>query len=217
MKTKKLVTAAMLLAIATVLSIIQIIKLPFGGSVTLVSMLPIILIAYIYGVKFGLLSALVYSLLQMLTGLDTITAFFLPGDSKMPVSAAVCVCLLDYVLAYTVLGIGGIFKHKLKNSVTEICLGAFAATFARYIMHVISGTIFFGAWAEWFFENPSGLSQISLFRGFCDWVANNFSGISLSLFYSAVYNGCYMLPEIIITTAATPIVYRILLKDKMIV
>ncbi len=210
MKTKKLVTTAMLLAIAVVLSFVQIFKLPFGGSITLVSMLPIILISYMYGTKWGLFSAFVYSLLQMLTGMDTVAAFFMPGDSQMAVGAALGVCLIDYVLAYTVLGFGGIFKGKFKSGVSEICLGAFVAVLLRYIMHIISGAIFFGAWAEWFFADATGLSQIAAFKGFCSWVMNNLKGGTLSLFYSVVYNGSYMIPEIITTTIITPIVYKIL-------
>ena len=54
MKTKKLVTTAMLLAMAVLLSLVQVLKLPFGGSVTLVSMLPVVLIAYMFGTKWGL-------------------------------------------------------------------------------------------------------------------------------------------------------------------
>ena len=115
MKTKKLVTTAMLLAMAVLLSLVQVLKLPFGGSVTLVSMLPVVLIAYMFGTKWGLFSAFVYSLLQMLTGMDTVTAFFMPGDSQMALGAALCVCLIDYILAYTMLGFGGIFKGKFLN------------------------------------------------------------------------------------------------------
>lgn len=210
MKTKKIVTTAMLLAIAVVLSLVKIINLPFGGSVTLASMVPIIIISYMYGVKWGVFSAFVYAVLQLLTGIDTIAAFFLPGSSKMHLWAALSVCFIDYILAYTMLGLGGIFKGRLKKRASEICVGALFAVFLRYLMHIISGAIFFGTWAEWFFSDYTGLSQISVLKGFCTWVMNNFSGKSLALFYSLIYNGCYMLPEIIITAIAVPIVYKIL-------
>ena len=215
MKTKKLVTTAMMLAIAVLLSLIQIFKLPFGGSVTLVSMMPIVIVSYMYGVKWGFFTAFAYSILQMLTGMDTVSAFFLPGDSQMALGAALCVCLIDYVFAYTVLGIAGIFKGKFNNSSLEICLGAVAALFLRYIMHIISGAIFFGAWAEWFFADGTGLMQISALKGFCSWVMNNITGGSLAVFYSIVYNGSYMIPEIVITAIVTPIVYKVIEKSKI--
>lgn len=215
MKTKKLVTTAMMLAIAVLLSLVQIFKLPFGGSVTLVSMMPIVIVSYMYGVKWGFFTAFAYSILQMLTGMDTVSAFFLPGDSQMALGAALCVCLIDYVLAYTMLGTAGVFKGKFKNSTLEICLGTVVALFLRYIMHIISGAIFFGAWAEWFFADGTGLMQISALKGFCSWVMNNITGGSLAVFYSIVYNGSYMIPEIIITAIVTPIVYKVLEKSKI--
>ncbi|MBQ4630743.1 MAG: energy-coupled thiamine transporter ThiT [Clostridia bacterium] len=212
MKTKKLVTTAMLLAFALILSLIQIIKLPFGGSVTLVSMLPVILIGYMYGIKYGLCSAFVYSILQMLVGFGTVSAFFLPGDSQMALTSAVLICVIDYVFAYSVLGLGGLFKNKIKNDTLAFCIGVTVCILLRYIMHIISGYIFFGAWAEWFFADSTGLSQIGALKGFCSWVMSNFGGKSLSLFYSVIYNGSYMLPELIITLLVSPVVTRILKK-----
>jgi len=216
MKTKKLVTTAMLLAFALVLSLIQVIQMPFGGSVTLVSMLPVILIGYMYGTKWGILSAFVYSILQLLTGMGTVSAFFLPGEGQMALPSAICICTIDYILAYTALGIGGIFKTKLKTPTAQLCLGAIAAMLLRYLMHIISGAIFFGAWAQWFFADSTGLSQISFMSGFCHWVMNNMEGNALSIFYSIVYNGAYMIPEIIITTLVAPIIYKILDKSKVV-
>jgi len=215
MKTKKLVTTAMLLAFALVLSLIQVIQMPFGGSVTLVSMLPVILIGYMYGTRWGMLSAFVYSVLQLLAGMGTVSSFFLPGEGQMALPSAICICIIDYILAYSVLGFGGIFRGKLKTQTAQICFGAIVAMMLRYLMHIISGAIFFGAWAEWFFADSTGLSQISFMAGFCDWVMNSMKGNTLSIFYSIVYNGAYMIPEIIITTIFIPIVYKILNKAKV--
>ena len=206
MKTKKLVVSAMMIAIATVLSLIQPFQLPFGGGITLASMMPIVILAYIYGTKWGLFSAVVYSIVQMITGMKTISAFFLPGDSQMTLFAALGVCLVDYILAYTVLGLGGIFKGKFRSSGAEVCLGALVALFARYLMHIISGSIFFGAWAEWFFTQE-GFSAIG------EKIMNTFSGGALALVYSVFYNGLYMIPEIIITAIVAPIIYKALEKS----
>lgn len=216
MKTKKTVTSAMLIAFALILSFVQIFALPFGGSITLVSMLPVILTGYLFGMKTGLIAAFAYSVLQMIAGFGTVSAFFLPGDSQMAPFSAICICLIDYVLAYTVLGFGGILKGRLKNETKELCIGVVVCVMLRYIMHIISGYIFFGAWAEWFFADSTGLSQISAFKGFCNWVMDTFSGDGLALVYSIVYNGAYMIPELIITLVAAPVVYRVLKKSKTI-
>ncbi len=214
MKTKKTITSSMLIGLGLILSIVQILTLPFGGSVTLISMLPVIMASYLFGLKTGLTAAFAYSLLQMLVGFGTVSAFFLPGDSQMAPFAAISVCLIDYVLAYTVLGFGGIFKGKLKSETKELCLGTFFCVMLRYIMHIISGYIFFGAWAQWFFADSTGLSQIGFMKDFCSWVMNTFEGSGLSLFYSIVYNGAYMIPEMIITIIAAPLVFKILKKSK---
>ena len=209
MKTKRLVTTAMLIAVATALSIFQPFQLPFGGGITIASMMPIVIIAYCYGTSWGLFSAFIFSLLQMLLGLKTVTAFFLPGDSQMILWQAIIVCLLDYVVAYTVLGFGGIFKNKIKNDGVAICLGSIVALLLRYITHIISGAIFFGAWAEWFFTQEG-------FYAIGNTIMNTFSGAGLSWIYSIFYNGTYMLPEIIITAILTPIVYKALSKANLV-
>jgi len=212
MKTKKIVTSAMLIAFALILSFVQIFVLPFGGSITLVSMLPVILAGYLFGTKTGLIAAFAYSVLQMIAGFGTVSAFFLPGDSQMAPFAAISICLIDYVFAYTVLGLGGVFRPYCKKEISSMVLGVFLTITLRYIMHIISGYIFFGQWAEWFFSDSTGLSQITVFKGFCDWVMNNLSGNGLALVYSVTYNGAYMIPELIITLAVTPIVFKAIRK-----
>ena len=114
-KTKRLTESAMLLAMAIVLELVSkmvIPELPFGGQVTLVSMLPVVLISYRHGVKWGLVSGFCYALLEMVIGAKTVAAAFQPGyfgDGAM-IGNAMLMCLLDYVLAFTVLGLGGIFR-----------------------------------------------------------------------------------------------------------
>ena len=214
MNTKKLVTTSMLLAAAVMLSLIKLFELPFGGTVTPASMMPVILIAYIYGTRWGIFSAFVFSILQLVTGMGTVSAFFLPGDNHMPLASAILICLIDYIAAYTVLGFSGMFKSKIKSDMSSLVLGCVFACALRCIMHIISGALFFGAWAEWFFSDSTGLSQISAFKGFCTWVINRFSGIELSLLYSAIYNLFYMIPETVITILAVVPVYRMLLKTE---
>lgn len=209
MKTKKLITSAMLIALATVLSVLQPFQLPFGGGITVASMMPIVIIAFVYGTKAGLFSGFVFSLLQMLLGAKTVAAFFMPGDSQMVLWQAVCVCLLDYIVAYTVLGFGGIFKGKIKSDAASVCIGSVFALMLRYIVHIVSGAIFFGAWAEWFFTQDG-------FYAIGETIMQTFSGASLAWIYSIFYNGLYMLPEIVITAIVTPAVYFALKRANLV-
>ncbi len=199
--TVRLVESALLIAIAAVLELISKalgLELPFGGTITLASMFPIVLIAYKYGTKWGLLSGFTYSLVQMLLGAKTVSAMFLPGDDQMVLWQAICICLLDYVLAYTLLGLGGIFKGKFKKPAAELALGAFVALLLRYLVHIVSGAIFYGAYAEWFFTQEG-------FYSIGEKILGTFSGSSLAIAYSIFYNGLYMVPEIILTTVVAAI------------
>ena len=203
--TKKLTVSAMMIAVATSLAaicaVIPFLNFPFGGGFTICSMLPIVIVSYMYGVKWGLFTGGVYSIIQMILGNGTIAALFTPSDdSFMGFGAAVAICLIDYILAYTALGLGGIFRKKIKNKALALCLGCVLALSIRYLCHIVSGYIFYGLWAEWFFGDAIGQLAVS------EWVLNTFSGASLSMVYSIVYNGCYMIPEIVITAlAAIPV------------
>lgn len=206
-KTKRLTESAMLLAVAIVLELISkmiIPEMPFGGQVTLVSMLPVVLISYRHGVKWGLVSGVTYAFLEMALGAKTVAAAFQPGyfgDGVMILNAFI-MCLLDYLVAFTVLGLGGIFRNKLKNSGLALMLGAGVALCARYLAHIASGYILFAGWAEWFFTQD----------GFPAWGASlvaNLSSEALGLVYSVVYNGFYMIPEIILTMVVSVLIARI--------
>ena len=207
MKTKRLTESAMLIALAVVLEIVGksvIPPMPFGGQLTIVSMLPIVLISYRHGVKWGLISGFGYSLIQMALGAGTVTAAFQPGyfgDSAM-LGNALLMCLLDYVAAYTLLGLGGIFRGRLKNHGAALLWGSVAALSARYLCHILSGYILFSGWAEWFFTQ----------EGFPAWGASLVAALTpemLGFVYSVVYNGMYMVPEIILTAIAAVLVARV--------
>ena len=208
-KTKKLVTSAMLIALGTALSflaeMIPFLNLPFGGTITPASLLPLILISYCYGLRWGLGSAFVFSLLQMAVGFRTVAGLFLPdSDSYMGSAlAAFLILLLDYVFAFTAVGLGGLFRNKTERK-SALVWGSVFALFLCYLFHTLSGAIFYGAWAEWFFTESAAKNF-----PFSQAVMEHFSGFSLSLVYSLVYNGCYMLPEILITALASLSVSRI--------
>ena len=163
--TKKLTESAVMLALSVVLSYFKLVDLPYGGSITLFSMLPIVVIAYRFGKLWGLLLGFSYSVIQLMFGLNNLSY----ATSAL---AAVAIIVLDYVFAFTILGLGGIFKGKLKNQRQEIVLGTALVAFLRYVFHVISGCT---VWA--------GLSIPT----------------TDAFVYSIIYNATYMLPELIIT------------------
>ena len=131
-RTKQLAESAVMVAAATVLSLITVIKMPYGGSVTPFSMLPIIIIAYRYGTVSGLVTGLCYGLIQMILGASNLSYATSFG-------AAVAIILLDYLIAFGAMGLAGVFKKAVKDPVASITLGTILACFVRYICHVISG------------------------------------------------------------------------------
>ncbi len=139
---RKLTEAAILIAMATVLSMIKF-DLPFGGGVTVVSMLPIVLYAHRHGMKWGVFAAFVYSLLQLVLGLDNVSY----ASSAV---AAVGIILFDYVVAYTVIGLASVFGSSRKG----VFLGILFAFLLRTLCHVITGALI---WGEWMPETFMGM------------------------------------------------------------
>lgn len=170
-KTKVLVEGAVMVALATVLSFIRVFKLPWGGSITLLSMLPIVLFSIRRGVKSGLTVSLVYALLQFAQGI--MDGLF--GWGLTPAMLVACI-LLDYIGAFTVLGIAGLFRKKgLPGWIGGITL----AVVLRFLFHFLSGVVIWKSFG-------------SLWNGF---------STENTYLYSFLYNGCYMLPELIFTLA----------------
>lgn len=170
--TRMLVESAILIAIASVLNEFVAFKAPwaFGGSVTLGSMLPMVLISWRWGLKQGLFSAFVFALLQMMIGFSNVTY----GQTVAQMAA---IALLDYILAYTAYGLGGLFRGKLKSRPAELAAGIVLAGALRFTCHFLSG------WMIWdaLWPNDKGLS---------------------GAMYSLIYNGGYILPDVFIALTA---------------
>ena len=143
--TLALCEAGIMIALSTVLAMLKLIDMPYGGSVTFAQMLPILIYAYRHGPKYGMGAALTASMIQLLLGLENFS--YLPLVTWYSI---VVLALLDYVVAYSAFGIAGFLKNKLdyKNA---MLVGALSASIIRYLCHVISG---FTAWTA--FELPSG-------------------------------------------------------------
>ena len=211
-RIKRLTVSAMMLALATVLAIIcayiPFLNLPFGGGFTVASMLPVVIVAYMYGTKWGLFTASCYSVIQIIMSLTqgaggTVMALFMPAsDDFMGYGAGVAVIVIDYIIAYTVLGFGGIFRERIENKTGALVLGTVVALSLRYLAHIVSGYIFYGAWAEWFFTQDG-------FYAIGNVILDAFSGQALSIVYSVFYNGLFMIPEIVITALVAVAVSRI--------
>jgi len=208
-KTRRLTESAMLIAVAIVLELISklfIPEFPFGGQITLVSMLPIVLISYRHGVKWGFVASAAYALIEMAIGTKTLMAAFQPdyfGDGVMIVNA-ITMCLLDYVVAFTALGLGGISRNRIQKPGVALMAGSLVALGARYVAHVLSGYILFAGYAEWFFTHEN--------FPFPELGATLIAELSPSLLgfvYSLTYNAMYMIPEMIFTAAVSLLLARV--------
>ena len=145
--------ASLCIALSFILSYVKLYEMPQGGSITLASMIPILMFAYAYGTAPGLLVGFAYGLLQFIQG----------GWFVHPIQF-----LLDYPLAFSMLGFAGIGR-KLPDQWGMIP-GIIAAVSLRFVCAFLTGVFFWGESA----------------------------GEQSVLMYSAVYNGAYLIPETLI-------------------
>ena len=139
MVTRQLVFCAMAMALAFITSYLKLFNMPWGGSVTLCSMLFIVLVANWYGPKTGVLVGLAYGILQFIQE-PYVLSFF-----------QVC---CDYILAFAALGIAGFFA-KSKHGLLK---GYIAAVIARGAFHALGGYIY---WMDYMPDNfPKALTSV---------------------------------------------------------
>lgn len=197
-KTKRITTTGVLIALSAILALIKIFDLPYGGSITLAGMVPIIILGYKYGIKWGLFSGFVYSIIEAILGATTSQAFagmYDPENAAMSIFNIVLMAFLDYIVAFTVLGLSGMFRNKVKNDIVAITLGGTVVVLLRLLAHFLSGFILWGSYAEWFFTDVMN-------NNFGQSILNNYSGTTLALVYSLIYNASYMIPNLIVTVVA---------------
>ena len=132
--TYKLAVCAIMVALGAVLSLVKVVQMPFGGSVTLLSMLPCAMVSVMLGLKWGLAASFVESVIQLAFG---ITMDGVLGWGLTP-AMLIGTILLDYILAYTVIGLAGAFRSK---GYVGICVGTGLAVFLRFVCHLISGPV----------------------------------------------------------------------------
>lgn len=139
--TKQLVFSSAALALAFVTSYIKIVPMPWGGSITLCSMLFVTLVGYWYGPRIGLTAGFAYGLLQ----------FIQDGGSYIlsPLQAG-----LDYVFAFAALGLSGLFYKKTNGLIK----GYIFAVLTRGLLHTIGGYLY---WMEYMPETfPKSLAPV---------------------------------------------------------
>ncbi len=164
---RALVEGAMMVSLSTVLSIFKLVDMPYGGSVTIASAFPMLILAYRLGVLWGCGAGLVYAGIQQLLGLSNLS--YVTGWQSI-----LAVIFLDYIIAFTLVGLGGIFRKLCNNQKTALIAGAVLVSVLRYACHVISGAT---VWAGLSIPNEA------------------------ALIYSFGYNATYMIPETIILIA----------------
>lgn len=162
--SKSIAYAAICIAMSFALSYLRIVRMPQGGSITPASLLPLMLYAFMFGAKKGIFAGFIYGLLQALQSPDGVIH---PAQF-----------VLDFPLAFACMGLAGLFANlKALNKLPQVqfLLGGIIAGLGRFIMHFISGTFAFGAYA------PEGQPA---------WL------------YSLGYQAGYVLPDVAIAVVA---------------
>ena len=138
---RQLVFSAIAIAIAFALSYVKIFHMPWGGSVTLCSMLFITMVGYWYGPKIGIIVGFTYGILQFIQG----------GGDYILSPMQIC---LDYIVAFAALGLSGFFS-KFKNGLT---VGFLVGIIARGAFHALGGYLY---WMDYMPENfPASLAAV---------------------------------------------------------
>jgi len=173
MNTKSITKGAMMAALATILSYITVYTLPNGGSITAASMVPIIIIALTCDFKTAIMTSMTYSVVQLLIKPQ------LPPAQEF--AAFIAAILLDYIIAFSVLGLAGIFAMPFGNKRIGAVFATVMVTFIRFVCHYISGITIWASYA------PEGTPV---------WI------------YSLTYNGSYMALEGIISVIVIMFIYN---------
>lgn len=171
-KLRSLCEGAILVAAATALSYLKLFELPQGGSVC-IGMLPIFIYCVRWGWKSGLLASFAYGLLQLIFD----GAYAWSWQSM----------LLDYVLAFTVLGFSGIFAGQKRG----IFYGTVLGCILRFIVHYVAGVTI------WRIYGPTELFNTTFLN---------------PRLYSAVYNGSYVAIDMVLCLVIFALLYKPLKK-----
>ncbi len=145
-KTRIIVEGALMIALATILSNIKIFSLPYGGSISL-EMIPLVLMAYRHGTKWGVFTAFVHAVLQMIIGFSNV--MYCPT-----LLTQIGCILLDYIIAFSVLGLAKMFSDLFgEKKLLGVVLGTAIVCLLRFLCSYISGAWIWGAYMPDTFDN----------------------------------------------------------------
>ena len=171
---RRLTWTSLLISMSLILSRIEIsVFFPTGGSVTLFSVVPLIMLSFKYGYKWGVVSGGTFGLIHLLT-----TNLKFQG---LNIFSIVCSVILDYILSYAVIGLASIFKFenqkkfkdvkKIKNTKKSLVFGTIFSFFLKFLIHLISGLIVFCPVLKSFLK---------------------------TILYDIIYNMSYIIPEMLL-------------------
>ncbi len=193
----------LLMLFALGLSYIEIFKWPFGAYITLANFVPLLVIVYKYGVKWGLFTGLVFGLIK--GGLDV---FLFKTVQDIPAADIGVTFALDFVVAYFVLGLAGVFRDKIKSDMAGNLLGGGFAIILNWAAHFVARFMIYGKQADVCLREMkdsfvgtklAGTSVESFFANMCDSVIANHTGSYRGEIYSFIYTATYMAPELVIS------------------
>jgi thiamine transporter len=142
-KTYSLAESAVMIALSIALfAVSDAIPWPFlyGGGFSLFGQVPIIIVSYRHGLKYGLAASSALALFEMLMGFKNFS--YVNG-----LAAWLIVAFADYLIAFGCLGLGGIFKGRFKNQTAELVTGGLIVCFIRFLCHFVSGVTIWGGYA----------------------------------------------------------------------
>lgn len=167
--TRDIAYAGVAISLSFVLSFIKITPVQYGGSITLASFAPLLIYAYYFGFAKALVCGLIYGLLQFI---------------QDPYVLTPATFTLDYLLAFASVSVMGLFSNQ-KLSALTVTLGTTASILTRFLMHFISGILYFNHGSIW--VNLPAESAVS---------------------YSLLYQTVYLIPDLAICLTAMLILYK---------
>ena len=182
-KTHVLTESAIMVALSiAIFAVSDLLPWPFiyGGGFSIFGQVPVIIVSYRHGLRNGLPAGLALALFEMMMGYKNFT-------HVTGIVAYLIVAFADYIIAFGCLGLGGMFKGKLKSRSTELVLGGIIVCIIRFLCHFISG--------------------ITIWTGYCP------EGMAVAA-YSFIYNGSYMAIELVLTVVGLLAVGKMFKLDK---
>lgn len=183
-KTQTLAESAIMVALSIAIFLVSdLLPWPFlyGGGFTLFGQVPIIIVSYRHGIKNGLAASSVLAIAEMIMGYKNFV-------HVTGLAAYLTVAVVDYIIAFGCLGLGGMFKGRIGGKQSaELALGGAVVCIIRFICHYVCG--------------------VTIWKGYCP------EGMAVEL-YSFFYNGSYMLVELILTVVGLVAVGKFVNLDK---